>query len=151
MKSLNTKSFFAGIVFSLILFISFSFYTSADDQDSNSSVPGITSITNVTPEQAMAYRNNYTAQNPNGLTAINISVPQLEAINNTVSSINGNLTAVSGFRMYFGNTSSRGDGQIVAIPYLIDSELNEMAPTGNLQMAQNFPAVYNSQCPPFCD
>jgi hypothetical protein len=146
----NTKSFFAGILFTFILFISYSFYTSSEDHVINNA--SITSImASITPEQAMVYRNNYMAQNQNGLTAINISVPQWEAINSAVSNRNGNLEGISGFRMYFGNTSPRSDGQIVAIPYLIDQQLNEMPPAGNLPVAESFPAVYNSQCPPFCD
>ena len=150
MKSSNSKSFFAGILFAFILFISFSFYTNSADHIAED-VSGTTVLVNITPEQAMIYRNNYISQNQNGLTAINISVPQWEAINNAVSSRNGNLTDISGFRMYFGNTSPRSDGQIVSIPYLIDNQLNEMPPAGNIPVAENFPAVYNSQCPPFCD
>jgi len=61
------------------------------------------------------------------------------------------MSGVSGFRLYFGNKTSEPGSDLVAIPYLLNTELNEMPATGQMEMAEDFSSNFTSQCPPFCD
>lgn len=148
MITTDIKSFMTGIVFTCLIFASYSFYTTGSDNSKEINQSGITSIT---PQQAQTYRNNYLAKNGGGLTAVNLSVQQWDAINLSVRNRNGNLDGISGFRLYFGVDNSAGREDLVSVTYMIDNQLNEIPPQSNLPMAQGFPSNFSSQCPPFCD
>lgn len=151
MKITNAKSFFAGIALSTLLFLSFSFSSKKENSTHNSTFFSIAQSTGITPVQATTYRNNYKASNPDKITAINLSVQQWEAVNQTLAQREGGMNGVSGFRLYFGNTERGGTGELVSIPYVLNQSLEEEPPMSQMPMAQNFNPEYNSQCPPFCD
>ncbi len=152
MKKLNLSSFLFGIVLTLIVFSILSF--------TNNNVAGIKSdeviksappVVTVTSETAIQYRNNYKAANPGSIEGINISLEQLEAINQTISSMNNDLREVSGFRLYFGATSASPSSPVVSIAYVINKQYKQNPASANLYMAEGFNYKYRQQCPPFCD
>lgn len=148
MKFTNMKSFFTGAAFATILLVSFSFYSNSGANDAF----GIASQDEISPEQAINYRNNYMAKNPNATAAINISVQQWQALNDVVKKRDGSLRNVAGFRLYFGETSNESDGELVSIPYVINQELEEETPpTSGMPMATGFDSSFTTDCPPFCD
>jgi hypothetical protein len=151
MKNTNTKSFFAGIALSALLFLSFSFSSKKENSNHHHTFFSITQTTGISPAQAATYRNNYKTSNPDKISAINFSVQQWEAVNQLIATRENKLEGVSGFRLYFGNTGRDGSGELVSIPYVLNQNLEEEPPMSQMPMAGNFDNNYNSQCPPFCD
>lgn len=152
MKKLNLNSFLLGIGSTLIVISILSFTNMNEtgikkDEAINSAPPVVT----VTPETAIQYRNNYKVANPGSTEGINISLEQLEAINQTINSMNNDLREVSGFRLYFGATSPTSSSPVVSIAYVINKQYKQNPATANLFMAEGFNNKYRQQCPPFCD
>lgn len=150
MKISNSKSFFAGIVLTTLLFLTYSFSSTPKENIHKSTVISIAQSASITPEQAANYKNNYKASNPDKVSAINLSIEQWEAVNQTLAQ-RGGSNGVSGFRLYFGNTKRDGSGDLVSIPYVLNQSLEEEPPMNQIPMARDFDSNYNSQCPPFCD
>jgi hypothetical protein len=152
MKKLNLSSFLSGIGLTLIVFSIFAFTKNNEaeiktDNAINSAPPVVT----VSSETAIQYRNNYKAVNPGSIEGINISLEQLDAINQTISSMNNDLREVSGFRLYFGATSPTSSAPVVSIAYILNKQYKQNPASSNLFMAEGFNNKYKQQCPPFCD
>jgi hypothetical protein len=148
---MNPKSFVLGIVFSLFLFSLYSFTDFTHSEVKKDHLENTKAVVPIDQATAQAYRNNYTSARPGGLEAINVSVEQWQAINQVVAGRNNNLNNISGFRMYFGATSTNPDAPIVSIAYTLNSNLEENPPGQTLSMADGFNRAYSQQCPPFCD
>lgn len=152
MKLQNYKAFIGGMLFASLLIISFSFYPKAKSESPDpANHLKIERTIPISPETAQIYRNNYNRLNQGNVTAINFSVEQWQAVNQTVNERGGNLDNVSGFRLYFGNKNSEPGSELVSIVYLLNSQLQEQLPGLMLNAAEGFNAAYNQQCPPFCD
>lgn len=152
MKRLNLTSFLSGIVFAIVFFTSFAFINKEEMEikSSMASAPA-PAVENITPAVAVQYRNNFKTIYPGAIEGINISVEQLETLNETIRMMDNNLTDVSGFRLYFGATSTVSSAPVVSIAYVINKQLRQNEPGSNLKMAAGFPGKYRQQCPPFCD
>lgn len=152
MKKLNFSSFLSGIGFTVIVFTIFAFTNKNESVktilQNSGSVPVVATVT---PATAVQYRNNFKSVYPTSIEAVNISVEQLDAINQTVSALNNDLREVSGFRLYFGATSAASSSPVVSIAYVVNKQFKQNEPVSNLFMAEGFNNRYRQQCPPFCD
>lgn len=152
MKKLNLSSFLSGIVLTLIAFSILSFRNIHESRSNNyKTAKNTPPVVTVTPETASQYRNYFKTVNPGSLEGINISLEQLDAINQTISSMNNDLREVSGFRLYFGAISPTSSAPVVSIAYVINKQFKQSPPASNLFMAEAFNNKYRQQCPPFCD
>ena len=152
MRKLNFTSFLSGIAFTVIVLTIFAF-TNKNETVINMGHESVSAppVSTVTPVTAVQYRNNFKAIYPGAIEAINISTEQLDALNQTVTSLNGDLREVSGFRLYFGSTSNNSSAPTVSIAYIINKQMKQNPPASNLFMAEGFNSAYRQQCPPFCD
>ena len=151
MKKINYSSFLFGILFSVAAFGIYSFTHIETLTVENNNIIEADVVEGISPELAMTYRNNYKTMNPEAIQAINVSVQQWQAINQELSYRNNDLSNVSGFRLYFGLKGLNRDSEMVALNYVINSNLQEDPPGSNVMMAEGFNRSFAQQCPPFCD
>lgn len=152
MKKLNLTSFLSGIGFTVIVLTIFAF-TNKNESGKiiTENLKAAPPVGTVSPATAAQYRNNFKTIYPGAIEAVNISVEQLDALNQTVVAMNNDLREVSGFRLYFGATSTGPAAPVVSIAYVINKQLRQNEPASNLLMAEGFNSKYRQQCPPFCD
>jgi len=151
MKRTNPKSFVTGFVFASLLFVIYSFTNHTLGHENRDSGNSVTEVVPVSPATAVMYRNNFAEMFPGRPRALNLSVEQWNAMNQSVQSRGNGMSNMSGFRLYFGATSQEPDAALVSIAYTLNNNLQEELPGGNLYMAESLDGRFSQQCPPFCD
>ena len=144
MKNQKLVFFVTGMSFSFVLMLLYSFTSSRSASTLN--VPG-----NLDPATAAQYRQNYNQIRGDRVAAINLSVQQLNTVNQFVQTRSTGLAGISGFRLYFGAETPRADANIVSIVYPLDEQLEEVPQPQGMPSGGGFSDQFTQQCPPFCD
>jgi len=145
MKNQRLLLFLSGMGFSVLLITLFSFVKGPG-------VPALNGTNAIDPQTASTYRQNYLQiRGSQGVTAINLSIQQWEAINQIVNARGGDLSGLSGFRLHFGAKSRDTNAAVVSIAYPINDQLEEIEQPQGMPMAEDFDQRFAQQCPPFCD